>query len=114
MYINDADTVVTPDHQYAYSLSHDDESLKFHIVKFDYLGLFNLLAGAKSYPYMPKSRFGNRPVSSINSEHTNKYIYTYTHTALCFNSIDCFNGIMLNKFTGYRFIMCIFNLIVWK
>ena len=28
MYINDADTVVTPDHQYAYSLSHDDVIIK--------------------------------------------------------------------------------------
>ena len=39
---------------------------------------------------MPKIRFRNRPVSSINSEHTNKYIhiYIYTYTALCFNSID--------------------------
>ena len=38
-------------------------------------GNLNLLAGAKSYPYMPKIAIGNRPVSSINSEHTNKYIY---------------------------------------
>ena len=41
MYINDADKVVTPDHQYAYS-SHDDVIIKIYIVKLDYLGLFTL------------------------------------------------------------------------
>ena len=38
--------------------------------------------------YMPKITNGNRPVSSINSEHTNKYIYTHIYTDLYFNSID--------------------------
>ena len=40
-------------------------------------GNLNFLSGAKSYPYMPKFRFRNRPVSSMNSEHTNKYIHTH-------------------------------------
>ena len=30
--------------------------------------------------YMPKITFGNSPVSSINSEHTNKYTHTYIST----------------------------------
>ena len=42
MHINDADTVVTPDHQYAHSLSHDDVIMKTSYVKFDYLGLYTL------------------------------------------------------------------------
>ena len=32
-----------------------------------------VVGGGKSYRYMPKIKFGNRRVSSINSEHTNKY-----------------------------------------
>ena len=39
----------------------------------------NLLSGAEGYPYMLKIRLGNRPVSSINSEHTNEY-YTHIYT----------------------------------
>ena len=31
MYINDADTVVTIDHQYTYSLSHDDVIIKISL-----------------------------------------------------------------------------------
>ena len=38
----------------------------------------NLLAGANSYPYVPKITFGNRPVSSINRNiQTNIYTHTY-------------------------------------
>ena len=34
-----------------------------------------LVVWCHKLPYMPKMRFRNRPVSSINSEHTSKYIY---------------------------------------
>ena len=43
MYINDADMLVTPYYQYAYSLPHDDVSLKFQIVKFGYVMLIYAL-----------------------------------------------------------------------
>ena len=38
-----------------------------------------LVGGCQKLPQYAKLISGNRPVSSINSEHTNKYIHTYIH-----------------------------------
>ena len=75
-----------------------------------------IVVGATSYPRMPKNRFRNRPVSSINSEHTNNiYIYIYTYIVF-YNIIICLHeaynrpALMLHQQHFIRIIMkCIFS-----